>query len=193
MSKDTPKKKLTQITLELDLGDSSTTIENIFKSLTKTDKKKIAEKLVKSWVEQPISAERRQHEREVVAELMREKGYHGHRYKTEADARDSYTFKQRMDNWKSTREQMIEAIHRTVLRSVHERVLEIVHDNTQMLEVIGKVSQVVIENIPGMVQSALTQHFLDALKMNADHIHLETRFNEQEGMLQKIKEHLGIY
>lgn len=43
----------TQITLNLDLGDSALTIENIVAALTVSDRKDIAKKLLEEWVEKP--------------------------------------------------------------------------------------------------------------------------------------------
>lgn len=45
--------KPTQVTLQLDLGNSALTLENILSALTVSDRKVIAKELVADWVKQP--------------------------------------------------------------------------------------------------------------------------------------------
>lgn len=46
-------KKVTKVTLELDLKDSALTIENVFASLAVSDRKLIAEEILLDWIKEP--------------------------------------------------------------------------------------------------------------------------------------------
>jgi len=49
--------KKIQVTMEVDLEESALTIENVIAALTVSDRKRIAEEIVKEWVKQPTTKE----------------------------------------------------------------------------------------------------------------------------------------
>jgi len=186
-------KQKTQITLDLDMGDSAMTIAQIFDMLDKDDMKELAREVISSWVEEPITAERRARERMILDKMMREKSYGGGpQYENEDVARRHYSFRDAMKTFKSTREKTLEDVHSALYTEIKAEVHRIVRDSKQMSKIVEVASQVVIESLPRMVQNSLTSWFTEHLNMMGNILHLNQQSDDQGELLQRIKEHLNI-
>ena len=62
----------TQVTIELDKVETELAVENIFSSMSKKELMTLAVTMIEQWVDEPMSAQRKEHERTVLEKMMKE-------------------------------------------------------------------------------------------------------------------------
>ncbi|MHC4643945.1 MAG: hypothetical protein ACYTBJ_00485 [Planctomycetota bacterium] len=182
-------KALTACTVNLDLEDSTGLVAKILDALTDNDRRDVARNLVQSWASEPVSAERQAKEREVLDDFMKKKHYDATPYyRTESEARDSRDFRLAMEEFKSTRERMVEEIQSALYKAVERQVLEVIQDDTQLQELIRVAKEEMVFAIPGMISKSLVDRFWREMW----HTPYKAEFEDHIDVIQKIKKRVDL-
>ena len=121
-----------QITFNIDSANIGSTVEDVFKSLTAEDKRELARGIMLEVMTKPNEAERLVFEQQTVEQLIREyenASYTHDRIRTEAEARGSYRFRERMAKFESSRDRMMRMIVEETTRQYKDMVAELVKND----------------------------------------------------------------
>lgn len=155
-----------QITFNIDSANIGSTVEDVFKSLTAEDKRELARGIMLEVMTKPNEAERLVFEQQTVEQLIREyenASYTHDRIRTEAEARGSYRFRERMAKFESSRDRMMRMIVEETTRQYKDMVAELVKNDEQTQAMMADVQATFIKSFPTLCQQAMNSFFVSRM------------------------------
>lgn len=167
-----------KVELNIDASNFGGTIEQIFQSLTEEDKKELAKDVLSKYLLEDYKAERLAKAQEIIRNL-RERGdstwnNNSDKYKnmTDEEVMNTYEYKQRENQIKTSKEDMILAITTAAITHYKELVNNLVKNDPQMTEIYEKVKTVIEDNYAEYVKqtmmSVITNLFSDTFRSSME-------------------------
>lgn len=151
-----------QITLNIDSANIGGTVEQVFATLSESDKKDLAKHVMLEVLTTPMAAERKAFERQVMDELIaqyKNDSYQGNRITNYEQARSSYKYRERMEKFVSSSDRMLRLITTTATNHYTEIVTAMVKEDPQTQEVFAQMREQFVADLPKMIQMAMAANF----------------------------------
>lgn len=156
-----------KIELEVDPKDLTKSLKEILDTLPPEQRQELAKKTMEAWLKAPYDIERKVKEREVVERLKGKRNYG--RPETEEEIRSGYDFRNEMQGWRSTKDQMVETITREIADQYKTAVREVLAQDPKIQAMKEEVTAIVKETFPRIFHEAMVawtasniQNMLDA-------------------------------
>ena len=157
-----------QITMNIEAAQVGDTIVATFNNLTQEQKLEIAKQVMLEWLKEPWDLERQSYEREVFRRLRADTGFRSNSGKTDDQLRQDYDYSNKMREFMSTREKMINTITTEVANHYRACVAEIIKNDPQIQEAKGIVLEAVKKIFPAAIHNALVKFFSDQMGAISD-------------------------
>jgi len=188
-----------KIELNIDASNFGGTIEKVFESLTEQDRKDLAKEVMAKYLLEDYQAERLARSQDIIREL-REKGDSSYRNnseeyknKTDEEIMKMYKFTDRIKNLKTSREEMIRTITDSAMLHYKDLVTKAVQEDPQMIEVYGKVKNLIEESYPGYVHDAMVKAFTEYFRNTQDIlINQNHMYNNFQNDMNNLKDRLNL-
>ena len=141
-----------KIELEVDPGQLGKTLTEILQSLTSEERKGLARSAMESWLRDPMDIERRAKEQDVIEAIKRSSFS---RSETDDEIRRGWDFRNKMNDFRSTKERMIDAITAEVAAHYKAEVSRVVESDPRIQAMKDEVVKTVLEAFPRTVHDAL--------------------------------------
>lgn len=172
-----------QITFNIDSANIGNTVEDVFKSLTEDDKRELARGIMLEVLTKPNGAERLAFEQQTIEQLIREyenASYQGDRIRTEAEARASYRFRERMAKFESSRDRMMKMIVEETTNQYKDMAAGLIKNDEQTQATLAGVQADFIKAFPSLCQQAMNSFFV--LKMAEISVAMNNSFIQQTNL-----------
>lgn len=147
-----------KIELEIPEGDVGKSVQEILKNLAWDQKRELCRQVMLEWLSSGIHQnERSLREKDLVEEIRKSESYYYNR--SDADIRDSYSFKEKMKVWRSSHEIFVQQTSEEAIRFYKEQVREVIERDPHIQAARHEVAQIVKENFPKMIHDALMEWF----------------------------------
>lgn len=186
-----------KVEINIDPSNFGGTIEQVFQSLTEEDKKELAKEVLSKYLLEDYKAERLAKAQEIIRNL-RERGdsswsNNSDKYKnmTDEEVIGTYEYKQRENQIKTSKEEMILTITTAAITHYKELVNDLIKNDTQLTEIYEKVKTVIEDNYAEYVKqtmmSVMTNLFSDTFKSS-----MENKYNliNMHNEIDQIKQNL---
>jgi len=180
-----------KITFEVPLKDSSPSLEDIFKSLTKENKIKIAKDVFKEWLSSDLPFERKNYEQKVIKKLLEEKTYSGkNRYRDEENARKSYDFKREMKNFVSVKDKIIEELIDEMKKDIKNEITNIIKTHPERKKLEDQVTLLISEKFPELILKIFSITLISDFRQNINNNFTEllSISGDMDQIKQKLRE-----
>lgn len=147
-----------KIELEIPADLMNVTIIDVFKSLTYEDKKALAEKVLLSWMTEPMNTEHKLKEQQVI-EYLRANEHYNFEDKSDNDIKHNYRFKQCMEKFKCTRDLMLIELCRESVSFIQKSLETLLKEDTEYKNMLEAQLKEVKDNFPKFVQEAVVTWF----------------------------------
>lgn len=142
-----------KIEIEVNPGELTKSLKEILDTLPPDQRLELARKAMETWLKEPYDIERKAKEQAEV-ERIKHKDSWG-RKETETEIRCGYDFRNSMQGWKSTKEQMVENITREISEQYKASVKEVIANDPKIQAMKDEVIQIVKENFPKIFHQAM--------------------------------------
>lgn len=142
-----------KIELEVDPKDLTKSLKEILDTLPPEQRLELARKAMETWLREPYDIERKVREREVIENLKNKSNYG--RPETEEEIRNSYGFRNAMQEWRSTKERMIETITKEISDQYKAAVREVLAQDQKIQAMKDEVVKIVKETFPKIFHEAM--------------------------------------
>ena len=181
-----------QVTLNIPINESTPSLEDILKELTQEDRKEIATKVYREWLTSKLPVERKMREKEVIRELLDKKDFNGNpKYKDEESARDSYYFRNKMKDYKSSKDRLIEEIMSEMKKNITSYVTEVIKEHPQKVKIQNDIETAIQNEFPAMVLKMFALYLVSEYSNQA-----QKNFNEIlriDNEILNITDKLSVY
>lgn len=143
--------------IELDVNPAELTksLAEILGSLTPEQKLSIAKETMEKWLREPFDAERQAREAMVIDQMKKEQETSGYRKDSEQEIRSGYRFRERMQDFKSTKETMVREITLAVIDAYKTQVKQVVESDPKIQAMKDEVIAIIKEKFPESVHDAM--------------------------------------
>lgn len=188
-----------QVTLNIDAAQLGDTVVDLFKNIPAEKKEEIAANILQKWLEQPYEIERKSYTENAKRKALEEVsassyGYDKERYGTLEKIEGSDAFRRLMNQFKSSRETMIEAITTEATETYRKKVTELIQTDEQMQKMFEATRDVISEDFPKFVHDAMMYWFAQNMTNVFQAVPMamaQSRMTAES--VQKIKEKLQLY
>ena len=148
-----------QITLNIDTTNFDGTILNLFENLTQDEKKEIARNVLQQYLSEPYDIEKKLFEFNSIQNLKNSdiKDWYGKYFNelTDEQIKQTSEFRNRMTNFKSSREQMITTTMNAAIEHQKEQINEMIRNDKQIQTVITEIMEKIKLDFPKTVHDAM--------------------------------------
>lgn len=142
-----------KVTLDIDSNAVGGSIAEMLTSLSQEDRRAVCCKVMEAWLRDPGDIERKAHEQDVIAN-MRAASY-SDRDLSDDKIRDGWSFKDRMNGFRTTREKMVATIETEIEKHYAEAVAEYVRADPAVAKMKTAAIANVRKSFPKMVSAAI--------------------------------------
>ena len=142
-----------KIEIEVNPGEVGKSLKDILDTLPAPDRLELARKAMEAWLRSPNDIERKAKEQAEVERIMKKDSWG--RKESEAEIRGGYEFRNAMQGWKSTKEQMVEMITQEITANYKAQVKAVIESDPKILAMKEEVIKIVKETFPTMVHEAM--------------------------------------
>lgn len=189
-----------KVELNIETSQLGDTIIDVFKNFTKKEKKEMAEKVLMKWLTEPYEIERSIKIADAIKKI-KDKGdtiYSGGIYKkpsllTDEQIADTNECSREMENFKSSRDIMIEEITSEAIKHYKKIIPEKIENDKQLEKVMKATTGVIKEDFPKFVHDAMIAWFAHNMSSMANGINTALQQSSNaEAMAKGIAERTGI-
>jgi hypothetical protein len=179
-----------KIEIEVNPGEVGKSLKDILDTLPASDRLELARKAMEAWLRSPHDIERKAKEQQEVERLLRKDSWG--RKETEAEVRSGYSFREAMQGWKSTKEQMVEKITQEITADYKAQVKAVIESDPTIQAMKEEVIKIVKETFPTMVHQAMVTFMASNMTMMLNSaMGVEQVAKQVEGMQSAVAQRLN--
>ncbi len=187
-----------EVTLKIEAAQLGETVVDLFKNLGEDQRKAIATDILIKWLNEPYNIEREAYAEGVLRDFRQSniELYINYNRKRAADCtdkeiKDSSEYRDRIRNFKSSRELMIKEITTEVMTHFKTSIPELIKTDPKFEILRSVFYQFIVDNFPMMIKESFANYFTSQLNMIV--INSTATFNNRswfEASLQDMKNKL---
>jgi hypothetical protein len=152
-----------KIELDVNPGELSKSVVEILNNLTPEQKVDVARQTMEKWLKEPYDFERLTKEREVIAHIQATTPSYREK-ETEQQIRGGYDFRDKMRDFKSTKEIMIKTITEGVMETYKAEVKKTIESDPKIQAMKDEVIAIIKETFPKTVHEAMVQWMASSMQ-----------------------------
>jgi hypothetical protein len=133
-----------QVTLNIESGQLGDTVVELFQSLTLEQRQEVARDVLREWLREPYDVERKAFEEQV---------------RREEDPNRHWNIRERLANFRSTRETMVQEIIKQVIEYFQKTIAEEIQSDEQITKLRDELTAEVKSKFPDYVRNAVVSWF----------------------------------
>ncbi len=188
-----------KIELNIEASQLGDTVIDVFKNLTKKEKKDLAEKVLLQWLSEPYDVERNIAATATIEKIKRVgdtiyvDGHKNPNSLTDDQIKSSREFKEQVGDFKSSRDIMIAEITEEAIKHYKEMIPEEIKNDKQLEKIMNETMKVIKTDFPKFVHDAMIAWFAHNMTSMASGISAAlTQSSNSEEMAKQIGEKVGI-
>jgi hypothetical protein len=178
-----------KIELDIDPGKLGAAAGDIMNALSPEERKAMAVQAMEKWLRDPVDIERQAKETEVVEKLKKRSSYG--RTETDKEIRGGYEFRNEMQDWRSSKERMIEEITSGILSHYKSEVTRVIEADPRVQAMKAEVTKVMLETFPKVAYDAMTIFVSEQFKSMLESTHgLQVRVDSMSQRTEQVSQRL---